>query len=62
MITFSQPAFSMLPILQITLPIASWQWGKNGNKDRLYFLGLLRESIPRQVDRKSGVPEEERGV
>ena len=23
---------------------------------------LLRESIPRQVDRKSGVPEEEKGV
>ena len=38
------------------------RWGKNGNNDRLYFLGLLRESIPRQVDRKSGVPEEERGV
>ena len=23
---------------------------------------MLRESIPRQVDKKSGVPEEERGV
>ena len=27
----------------------------------LYYVGLVRELIPRQVDKKSGVPEKERG-
>ena len=44
-------------------PITSWQID-GGKMETMtdYFLGFLRESIPRQVERKSGVPEKETGV
>ena len=35
---------------------------KNGNRNGKKMLPFLRESIPRQIDNKSKVPKEEKGV